>query len=198
MKNILIDELIKAFSKLPTLGQRSAKRMVLHLLNNKDNMMKPLINILEQSYSEIKKCKHCGNFSIDDICEICKDLTRDKKIICIVETVADLWAIEDSSIFNGYYHILDGYLSAIEGKGPETLNIESLIQKLDNDKEIQEVIIASNPTMEGQTTAYYIAELLKDYHLRITRPAYGIPMGSEFNYLDNSTLGIAFRGRKEF
>jgi recombination protein RecR len=198
MKNPLIEELIKVLSKLPTLGQRSAKRMVLHLLNNKEQLMKPLIITLEQSYSQIKKCKYCGNFSIDDTCEICKDITRNKEMICIVETVADLWAIENSMIFKGYYHILNGYLSAIEGKGPESLNIESLIKKLDKNKDIKEIIIASNPTIEGQTTAHYIAELLKDYNLKITRPAYGIPMGSEFNYLDNSTLGIAFKGRKDF
>lgn len=198
MKNLLIKELIKTFSQLPTLGQRSAKRMVLHLLNNKENLMKPLIDSLEKSYLNIKKCKNCGNFTHEDICDICRDTTRDKEVICVVETIADLWAIENSMIFKGYYHILDGYLSATEGRGPESLNIKPLLHKLGDSTDIKEVIIASNPTMEGQTTAYYITELLKDYNIKITRPAYGIPMGSEFNYLDNSTLGIAFRSRKEF
>jgi recombination protein RecR len=198
MTNNILEELIKTFSKLPTLGQRSAKRMVLYLLNNKENMMKPLIKALQECYTQIKKCDNCGNFSTEEICDICRNTTRNEEIICIVETVADLWAIENSMVYKGYYHVLNGYLSAIEGKGPESLNIKSLLKRVKNNKKIKEIIIASNPTIEGQTTAHYIAELLKDYNIKITRPAYGIPIGSEFNFLDNSTLGIAFKTRKEF
>ena len=145
-----------------------------------------------------KKCPICGNLTTEDICEICKDETRNKEIICIVENVADLWAIEGTMIYKGQYHILGGNLSASEGRGPNDLNIESLIEKLKNNKNVKEIIIATNPTIEGQTTAFYIADILKEFNIKITKPAYGIPLGSEFNYLDESTLDIAFKNKKEF
>ena len=198
MNNKIINDLIKIFSKLPSLGPRSAKRIVLHLLNNKENVMQPLILAMQDGYDKIKKCPICGNLTTENICEICSDTTRNNEILCIVENVADLWAIESTMIYKGQYHILGGNLSASEGRGPEDLNIESLIEKLKNNKNIKEVIIATNPTIEGQTTAFYIADLLKDFNIKITKPAYGIPLGSEFNYLDESTLDIAFKDKKEF
>ena len=198
MNNKIINDLIKIFSKLPSLGPRSAKRIVLHLLNNKENIMQPLISTMQDGYDKIKKCPICGNLTTENICEICSDTTRNNEILCIVENVADLWAIESTMIYKGQYHILGGNLSASEGRGPEDLNIESLIEKLKNNKNIKEVIIATNPTIEGQTTAFYIADLLKDFNIKITKPAYGIPLGSEFNYLDESTLDIAFKDKKEF
>ena len=198
MNNKILNDLIKIFSKLPSLGPRSAKRVVLHLLNNKENLMFPLLNAMEESYQKIKKCPICGNLTTEDICEICKDETRNKEIICIVENIADLWAIEGTMIYKGQYHILGGNLSASEGRGPNDLNIESLIDKIKNNKNIKEVIIATNPTIEGQTTAFYIADILKEFDVKITKPAYGIPLGSEFNYLDESTLDIAFKNKKEF
>ena len=198
MNNKIITDLIKIFSKLPSLGPRSAKRIVLHLLNNKENIMQPLISAMQDGYDKIKKCPICGNLTTENICEICSDTTRNNEILCIVENVADLWAIESTMIYKGQYHILGGNLSASEGRGPEDLNMESLIEKLKNNKNIKEVIIATNPTIEGQTTAFYIADLLKDFNIKITKPAYGIPLGSEFNYLDESTLDIAFKDKKEF
>lgn len=198
MNNKIINDLIKIFSKLPSLGPRSAKRIVLHLLNNKENVMQPLILTMQDGYDKIKKCPICGNLTTENICEICSDTTRNNEILCIVENVADLWAIESTMIYKGQYHILGGNLSASEGRGPEDLNIESLIEKLKNNKNIKEVIIATNPTIEGQTTAFYIADLLKDFNIKITKPAYGIPLGSEFNYLDESTLDIAFKNKNEF
>lgn len=198
MNNKIINDLIKIFSKLPSLGPRSAKRIVLHLLNNKENIMQPLISTMQDGYDKIKKCPICGNLTTENICEICSDTTRNNEILCIVENVADLWAIESTMIYKGQYHILGGNLSASEGRGPEDLNIEHLIEKLKNNKNIKEVIIATNPTIEGQTTAFYIADLLKDFNIKITKPAYGIPLGSEFNYLDESTLDIAFKDKKEF
>jgi recombination protein RecR len=198
MNNKILNDLIKIFSKLPSLGPRSAKRIVLYILNNKENTMAPLIAIMEEGYHNIKKCSICGNLTTESVCEICSDTTRNSEILCIVESVADLWAIESTMIYKGQYHILGGSLSASEGRGPSDLTIESLIEKLKNNKNIKEVIIATNPTIEGQTTAFYIVDLLKNFDIKITKPAYGIPLGSEFNYLDESTLDIAFKNKKEF
>ena len=198
MNNKILNDLIKLFSKLPSLGPRSAKRIVLHLLNNKETLMAPLLSSIEEGYNTITRCQVCGNLTTEPICEICSDITRNKDIICVVENVADLWAIENTAIYKGQYHILGGNLSASEGRGPTDLNIESLLTKLKNNSNIKEVIIATNPTIEGQTTAFYIADLLKEFNIKITKPAYGIPLGSEFNYLDESTLDIAFKNKKDF
>ena len=198
MQNKILDDLIKFFSKLPSLGPRSARRVVLYLLNNKENIMLPLLDAMNEGYSKIKHCPICGNLTTNEICDICADETRNKEIICIVENVADLWAIENTMIYKGQYHILGGTLSATEGRGPNDINIEGLVNKIKNAQNIKEVIIATNPTIEGQTTAFYIADILKNFNLKITKPAYGIPLGSEFNYLDESTLDIAFKNKKEF
>lgn len=198
MDNKVLNNLIKVFSKLPSLGPRSAKRIVLYLLNNKDNIMSPLITCMEEGYNKIKHCSICGNLTTDNICEICSDDTRNKDIICIVENIADLWAIENTMIYKGQYHILGGTLSATEGRGPKDINIDSLLDKIKDNSNIKEIIIATNPTIEGQTTAFYIADILKNFNLKITKPAYGIPLGSEFNYLDESTLDIAFKNKNEF
>ena len=198
MQNKILDDLIKFFSKLPSLGPRSAKRVVLYLLNNKENVMFPLLTAMNEGYDKIKHCSICGNLTTDDVCDICADETRNKEIICVVENVADLWAIENTMIYKGQYHILGGTLSATEGRGPNDINIDSLVSRIKNEQNIKEVIIATNPTIEGQTTAFYIADILKEFNLKITKPAYGIPLGSEFNYLDESTLDIAFKNKKEF
>lgn len=198
MQNKILDDLIKFFSKLPSLGPRSARRVVLYLLNNKENIMLPLLNAMNEGYNKIKHCPICGNLTTNEICDICVDETRNKEIICVVENIADLWAIENTMIYKGQYHILGGTLSATEGRGPDDINIEGLVNKIKNAQNIKEVIIATNPTIEGQTTAFYIADILKNFNLKITKPAYGIPLGSEFNYLDESTLDIAFKNKKEF
>ena len=196
MQNKILDDLIKFFSKLPSLGPRSARRVVLYLLNNKENIMAPLLNAMDEGYTKIKHCPICGNLTTNEICDICADETRNKEIICVVENIADLWAIENTMIYKGQYHILGGTLSATEGRGPDDINIEGLVNKIKNAQNIKEVIIATNPTIEGQTTAFYIADILKNFNLKITKPAYGIPLGSEFNYLDESTLDIAFKNKK--
>ena len=197
MSTNIINDLISAFSKLPSLGPKSAKRIVLHLLNNKETMLRNLLNAGEIAYKNIRNCEICGNLCSDTICDICKNSMRNAELLCVVETVSDLWAIENSAIYGGYYHILNGTLSAMEGRGPDDLNIATLIKRLKSGT-IKEVILATNPTIEGQTTAHYIADLIKDFNVKITRPAYGIPLGSEFNYLDDSTLDIAFKNKKDF
>ncbi len=195
-----LQNLIKLFSKLPSLGQRSAKRIVLHLLNNKDGTMLPLIDSLQTTLKTSKHCQICGNLDSFDICQICQKQSRDDGLICVVEEVSDLWAIEKSGIFNGKYHILGGVLSAINGKGPADLNIDKLISRIRTNKP-REIILATNSTMEGQTTAYYLVELLKEFakdNIKISKLTAGIPIGSELDYLDEGTLGIAFKTRGGF
>ncbi len=196
-KNYIINDLINSLQKLPTIGQKTAKRIALNILQNKEYIIKPLINSLTEAYEKVNKCKICGNFTTDDLCDICGSEIRDKTVICIVESIADLWAIENTGIYNGTYHILDGTLSAIEGRGTEVLHLDRLINRI-KENNIKEVIIATNPTLDGQTTAFYISSSLEEFGVKVTQPAYGVPMGSELNYLDDSTLNIAFKNKKEF
>ena len=196
-KNYIINDLINSLQKLPTIGQKTAKRIALNILQNKEYIIKPLINSLTEAYEKVNKCKICGNFTTDDLCDICGSEIRDKTVICIVESIADLWAIENTGIYNGTYHILDGTLSAIEGRGTEVLHLDKLINRI-KENNIKEVIIATNPTLDGQTTAFYISSSLEEFGVKVTQPAYGVPMGSELNYLDDSTLNIAFKNKKEF
>ena len=200
-ENSDLQNLIKLFSKLPSLGQRSARRIALHLLSNKDNVMLPLIDSLDLTLKTTKHCQICDNLDSSEICSICNNQARDSSLICVVEEVSDLWAIEKSGIFNGKYHILGGVLSAINGKGPEDLNIEKLINRVKETRP-KEIILATNSTMEGQTTAYYLVESLKEFttefNLKISKLTAGIPVGSELDYLDDGTLGIAFKTRGIF
>ncbi len=192
-----LQTLIKLISKLPSLGQRSARRIALHLLNHRENVMEPLINSLQTTLKTTKHCKVCGNLDSSDICGVCQNQARDNGVICVVEEVSDLWAIEKSGIFNGKYHVLGGVLSAINGKGPADLNIEKLVERIKENKP-KEIILATNSTMEGQTTAYYLVELLKEFDVKVSKLTAGIPVGSELDYLDEGTLGIAFKTRGEF
>ena len=196
-ENNHLENLIKLFSKLPSLGPRSARRIVLHLLNNKDSAMYPLIDSLKSTAQNIRHCEICGNLDSSQICKICSNKNRDDKLICVVEEVSDLWAIEKSGVFAGKYHILGGVLSAINGKGPNDLNIENLVARVKENKP-REIILATNSTMEGQTTAYYIVELLKEFEVKISKLTAGIPIGSELDYLDEGTLGVAFKTRGNF
>jgi recombination protein RecR len=162
--------------------------------------MLPLMDLMQESYTKIKQCPVCGNLTTDEVCDICADHSRNREIVCVVETVADLWAIEGTGIYKGMYHILGGSLSASEGRTPADLNINSLTKRCKAGG-INEVIIATNATIDGQTTAFYVADLLQQENggkIKITKPAYGIPIGSEFNYLDEGTLDIAFKNKKEF
>lgn len=196
-ENSNLETLIKLFSKLPSLGPRSARRIVLHLLNNKDNTMLPLIASLKVTLETTKHCQICGNLDSFETCNICTNKNRDDNLICVVEEVSDVWAIEKGGIFNGKYHVLGGVLSAINGKGPADLNIEKLVARIKQNKP-KEIILATNSTIEGQTTAYYLLEILKEFDLKISKLTSGIPIGSELDYLDEGTLGIAFKTRGSF
>ena len=191
-----IENLIKIIAKLPALGQRSARRIVLSLLKNKDTSMLPLINALQNVADNIKKCPVCGNYDTENICSICSDSSRDKEIICIVQDVADLWAMERSGLYHGQYHILGGVLSAIEGITPEDLNIEQLFKRL-SELNIKEVILALPATIDGQITNHYLLSRLKEYNLKVTTLAQGLPLGAELDYMDDGTIQLALSARKE-
>ncbi|MCD6035185.1 MAG: recR [Rickettsiales bacterium] len=192
--NTSLEQLIKLVSRLPGFGQRSARRSVLHLLKNREALMLPLSESLRTVAETIKTCETCGNLDTSTPCNICTSHKRDKSIICVVEEVADLWAIERSGMYKGLYHVLGGTLSAIEGRGPGQLRIHLLTERT-SAGEVTEVILATNATVEGQTTAHYISECLKSVSVRISRLAHGIPMGGELDYLDEGTLGTAFQAR---
>lgn len=196
MEENLIENLSKIISKLPGLGPRAAKRVVLNLANNKDKTLLPLISALQNLYDKIHNCDICGNLDQGNICKICSSQNRDESVICVVEEVADLWAIERAENYKGRYHILGGNLSAISGKSIEDLNLEKLYKRLKG--QVKEVIIATSATIDGQTTAHFIAENLKDFNVKTTRLAYGIPVGSELDYLDEGTISIALKTRSEF
>lgn len=192
-----IDELIRLFSRLPGLGPRSARRVVLHLLRQKDTLMAPLASVLERSLTSIRTCSACGNLDTHDPCAICSDTRRDLSVICVVEELADLWAIERCNLYKGQYHVLGGTLSAIDDRGPAQLNIEPLITRAARDS-VKEIILATNSTLEGQTTAHYLTTRLEECHVSISRLAQGIPMGGELDYLDDGTLGAALKARLPF
>ncbi len=192
-----IDELIRLFSKLPGMGPRSARRAVLHLVRQKESLMGPLATTLGSAMESIRTCTSCGNLDTIDPCHICSDDRRDPSVICVVEELADLWAIERCNLFRGRYHVLGGTLSALDDRGPSQLNIESLIQRAEKG-EVKEIILATNATLEGQTTAHYLTTRLAPFSLNISRLAQGIPMGGELDYLDDGTLGAALKARLPF
>ncbi len=200
MHQNVIENLTKIIAKLPGMGPRIAKRIVLYLANNKEKILLPLIKALQQLNEKINHCQICDNLDEGNICQICLDLNRDDSIICVVEEVADLWAIErtneKSKNFRGKYHILGGKLSASAGQSIEDLNFDKLLNRL-KDKKVIEVIIATSATIDGQTTAHFLAEILKDYNVKISRLAHGIPVGSELDYLDEGTITIAMKTRNE-
>ncbi len=172
-----IDELIRLFSKLPGLGPRSARRVVLQLIRSKDTLMTPLATVLDRAQTSIRTCATCGNLDASDPCAICADPRRDPSVICVVEELADLWAIERCSLYKGQYHVLGGTLSALDDRGPAQLNIESLITRASTDT-VTEIILATNATIEGQTTAHYLTTRLEDAGVKISRLAQGIPMAA--------------------
>lgn len=188
-----IDTLSTLLSKLPGLGPRSARRAVLHLFKNKEKLFQPLIVALSQTLESVKICETCGNLDTSSPCHICSDANRQQDQLCVVEEVADLWAIERSGLFKGVYHVLGGTLSAIDGRGPEQLGIPKLLKRAGG---LKEVILATNATVDGQTTAFYITEQLKPLGVSVTRIAYGIPVGGELDYLDEGTLGAALKSRQ--
>jgi recombination protein RecR len=192
-----MENLIHLFAKLPGLGPRSARRIVLHLLRQKEKLMLPLAESLRDTAENIRVCSECGNLDLMSPCAICSDDGREEKIICIVEHVADLWAMERSHCFKGRYHVLGGTLSALDGIRPEDLRISELVKRSQK-PEIQEIILALNATVDGQTTAHYIMQNLRREGLKITRLAQGVPMGGELDYLDDGTLATALQARNVF
>ena len=195
MQNISeIDDLIKLISKLPGLGPKSAKRIVLKLINNRDELVKPLANNLAQVYKNVTRCKSCGSLKSNVTgCNNCENIREKFDKICVVEDVADQWSIENSNIFKGYFHILGGTISSI-GQKREDLLIDSLAERVKKD-EISEVILATSATVEGQTTAYYIQDSLKNLNVKVTKLAQGLPVGGEIESLDDGTLFSAFKNR---
>ena len=191
-----LGELINIFSKLPSLGPRSARRIVLHLLKNKEKIIPSLVSTIENVKSELSYCNLCGNVDVINPCNICANVKRKNGKLCIVEDIGDLWAIEKSKAFNGIYHVLGGVLSAMDGVGPDQLNIVSLLKRLESGS-FKEVIIATNATTEGQITGQYIADECSKFQILITRLAQGIPIGGELDLLDYNTMSTAFTSRSE-
>lgn len=190
-----IDALTQALAKLPGLGPRSARRAVLHLLKKREAALGPLLNALMAVEENLATCSICGNVDTTDPCGVCSDQRRDPRALCVVEEVADLWALDRSRLFPGRFHVLGGRLSALEGVRPEDLAIDSLVRRL-ADGGIDEVVLAMNATLEGQTTAHYIAERIERFPIRITQLAHGLPVGGELDYLDEGTLAQALRARR--
>ena len=197
MQNISeIENLIKLISKLPGLGPKSAKRIVLKLINNREELVKPMANTLAQLYKNVTRCNSCGSLkSISSGCMNCENIKEKFTKICVVEDIADQWSIENSNIFQGHFHILGGTLSSV-GQRKEDLLINSLIEKVNKDN-IEEVILATSATVEGQTTAYYIQDSLKNSKVKITKLAQGLPVGGEIENLDDGTLFSAFKNRSK-
>jgi len=190
-----IDRLTQALARLPGLGPRSARRAVLYLLKKREGAMVPLLEALALVNENLSTCGVCGNVDTTDPCGICRDVRRDSRMLCVVEDVPDLWALERSRLFPGKFHVLGGRLSALEGIRPEDLNIAPLLARI-AEGGIDEVVLAMNATLEGQTTAHYIAEKLEMAPVRITQLAHGLPVGGELDYLDDGTLAQALRARR--
>tara|TARA_B100000963_G_C22577409_1_gene649156 strand:- start:339 stop:938 length:600 start_codon:yes stop_codon:yes gene_type:complete len=197
MEQSPIDKLINDISKLPGLGRRSAQRIALFLLKNKDKNLSSLIESLKTSYNNIVECIECGNIDMQVPCNICSDSSRDNSKICVVEDVSDLWTIEKIGFYKGMYYVLGGSLSAIQGVGTDDLKLQNLLNKVEM-HQTKEVILALSTTMEGQTTSFVIADKLeKIEEISVTRLAQGIPIGGELHYLDENTLNTAFQSRKK-
>ncbi len=190
-----IDQLIALFARLPGLGPRSARRAVLHLLQRREQHLQPLAAALTRVSQAIKVCSVCGNLDDQDPCRICCSEERDRRVICVVEDVSALWALERSGAFRGLYHVLGGTLSALDGRSPEELNISGLVGRA-NAPEVEEIILALGATVEGQTTAHYIQDRLPAGRLRISRLAHGVPVGGALDYLDDGTLNAALQARR--
>jgi recombination protein RecR len=190
-----IDALTQALARLPGLGPRSARRAVLHLLKRRETALVPLLKALESVGERLSTCSRCGNVDTVDPCSICSDPRRDPRMLCVVEEVSDLWALDRSRLFPGRFHVLGGRLSALEGVRPEDLGIDKLVARI-ADGGIDEVVLAMNATLEGQTTAHYLAERLERFPIRLTQLAHGLPVGGELDYLDEGTLAQALRARR--
>ena len=189
-----ITRLIQQLAKLPGLGPRSSRRVALYLLKRRATALDPLIAALTQAAERVRPCGVCGNLDTTDPCALCGDARRDDTLICVVEDVADLWALERSAAYRGRYHVLGGVLSALDGIGPEDLHIAALVERA-RDATIKEVILATSATVDGQTTAHYITDRLAGCDVVVSHLAHGVPMGGELDYLDDGTLAAALKAR---
>jgi recombination protein RecR len=190
-----IEKLVQLMAKLPGLGPRSARRAALVLLKKRETLLEPLGQAMRDAAAAIRVCETCGNLDTVSPCAICRDPRRDPHFLCVVEDVADLWAVERAGVFKGRYHVLGGALSALDGVTPEKLNVAPLAARVANG--VDEVILAMNATVEGQTTAHYLMDVLAGSKAKLTRLAHGVPVGGELDYLDEGTLSAAFRARRE-
>lgn len=190
-----IEALSSALARLPGLGPRSARRAVLWLVKHRENALPALLEALAGVAETLVECRTCGNVDTADPCAICTDPRRDARALCVVEEVSDVWALDRARLFPGRYHVLGGRLSALDGIGPEDLGIASLLARVEAGG-VEEVVLAMNATLEGQTTAHYIAERLEAFPLRVTQLAHGLPVGGELDYLDEGTLAQALRARR--
>ncbi len=190
-----IERLIQLLGRLPGLGPRSARRVALHLLKKRETLMQPLGAALADAARAIRACTTCGNLDTVEPCSICADPGRDAGLICVVEDVGDLWAMERGKIFRGRYHVLGGSLSALDGIGPDELNVAGLVRRVAAGG-VREVILATNATVDGQTTAHYLAERLSEHGVPVTRLAHGVPVGGELDWLDDGTLATALKARR--
>jgi recombination protein RecR len=189
-----IERLIQLLARLPGLGPRSARRAALHLIKKREPLMTPLAAALQTAIDKIVVCKTCGNIDTVDPCTVCTDVRRDPSVIIVVADVADVWALERAGVLNARYHVLGGTLSPLDGVGPAELTIDVLVTRA-HDPEVKEIVLALNATVDGQTTAHYITDLLHDANVIVTRLAHGVPVGGELDYLDEGTLSAAIRSR---
>ena len=191
-----IEHLIQLLSRLPGLGPRSARRAALFLMSKRESHLQPLIQAFQEVADHVKTCPICGNLDTEAPCSLCANAKRDASQICVVESVADLWALERANLFKGHYHVLGGVLSALDGVGPDELKIEELIARVQSGT-VQEIIMALPATVDGQTTVHYLAERLEKYPVKITTLSRGIPLGGELDYLDDGTIQMALKSRRD-
>ncbi|MBB3996482.1 recombination mediator RecR [Aureimonas pseudogalii] len=189
-----IERLIQLLAKLPGLGPRSARRAALHLVKRREQLLRPLGDAMAEAAENVKICSNCGNIDSRDPCTICTDPTRDRSTVIVVEDVSDLWALERAKALNAAYHVLGGVLSPLDGVGPDDLTIRRLVERV-AEGGIDEIIVAVNATVEGQTTAHYLIDQMDGFEVKITRLAHGVPVGGELDYLDEGTLSAAMRSR---
>lgn len=192
-----IERLIALLAKLPGLGPRSARRAVLQLIKKKETLLLPLAQAMAEAAEKARVCSTCGNVDTQDPCAICADGRRDPHVLCIVEEVGDLWALERAGAHKGRYHVLGGVLSALDGVGPDDLNIGKLVERI-SEGEISEIVLAMNATVDGQTTAHYITDRISGLGISVSRLAHGVPVGGELDYLDDGTLAAAMKSRRPF
>ncbi len=191
-----LEQLTQLLARLPGLGPRSARRVVLHLMRHRETALAPLVNALSAVDGRLAECRQCGNLDTVNPCRICTDTKRDSTILCVVADVSDIWALERGRLFSGRYHVLGGMLSALDGVGPDRLSVPALLARLAPGGPVREVVLAMNATLEGQTTAHYVADALAGTGLVISQLAHGVPVGGELDYLDDGTLAQALRLRR--